>query len=191
MKIVCKQLFVATFFVLLLSGIASAVTLTFDDLGLSYGDTFNGNEYASYGVDFSTPDIRLAIGSSMVSSPNSLGAHTTTGNDEFNGTIKMDFTTGFYVSDLQFTIFNTPFTASAYDVDGSLLTTLTYGTDSTQLFDFSGFDVNSVTISGTWYAIDDVTFGQLTPSSPVPEPATFILLGSGLAGLAFYRRKRK
>jgi hypothetical protein len=41
---------------------------------------------------------------------------------------------------------------------------------------------------------NDNTLGGFIDSAelnPVPEPATFLLLGSGLAGLAFYRRKRK
>ena len=37
----------------------------------------------------------------------------------------------------------------------------------------------------------EITIGDASQNTPVPEPATILLLGSGLAGLAFYRRKRK
>jgi len=51
-------------------------------------------------------------------------------------------------------------------------------------FGFYNFSQSTVQYSGF-----KQTGGVIIPT--VPEPATFILLGSGLAGLAFYRRKRK
>ena len=55
------------------------------------------------------------------------------------------------------------------------------------LFDGSG---RGISLGDAWYADYRLTF-DVSTSSPVPEPATFLLLGSGLAGLVFYRRKRK
>jgi hypothetical protein len=48
--------------------------------------------------------------------------------------------------------------------------------------------IHAVTINNAQSGVFHLDHMQI---ASVPEPATFILLGSGLAGLAFYRRKRK
>jgi PEP-CTERM motif-containing protein len=57
--------------------------------------------------------------------------------------------------------------------------------------DIGGFKIQSAT-SLAGFAIDDFTYGGGTPTATTPEPATLVLLGSGLValGVAQYRRRR-
>lgn len=58
----------------------------------------------------------------------------------------------------------------------------------------SDVDITSIRIamvSGGQPLLDNVTFGPATAAAEVPEPATMILFGTGLAGLASIARKRR
>lgn len=59
------------------------------------------------------------------------------------------------------------------------------------IMDLSGFDELQFTDSMYAPAFDHVNAQYTGDHNPVPEPSTYLLLGSGIAGLAMWRRKRK
>jgi len=130
-----------------------------------------GNEFIAQGVVFSTPDLNLNIGGTTVSSPpNSLGADKTSVND-FDGDIVFEFIDECVSSDVEFLIFNPPFSATAFDINGNPLATLV-GSSFTETFSFVGLPVHKVQISGSFYAIDDLTFTlECIPPPPPPPPS--------------------
>ncbi len=132
-----------------------AATINFDTF--SFGDIPIGNEYAAQGILFSTPDLNLRIGTTAGSPPSSLGAAVTAQGD-FDGDVVFEFIGSNCASDVEFLIFNTPFSATAFDISGNTLATLNSGGNTNEIFSFAGLPVHKVQTTGSGYAIDDVTF---------------------------------
>lgn len=88
--------------------------------------------------------------------------------------------------------------ASAYDINGNLLGSTSYtegvGGVSLELQNIGMF--HRVIVDASYYgshggiALDLLEFGNLNVPS-VPEPSAFLLLGSGLVGFAFLRKRLK
>jgi len=135
----------------------AVVVIDFETLVDSGGNgDWTGNEFIGDGIVFTTPDLALNLNGG-VSGVVGAGADLVVEND-FDGSLLMEFTGNQCASDLTFTLGNPPVSAEAFDING-----ISLGTDSDNgnFFDelsFVGLPVHSVLISGEFYIVDDFTF---------------------------------
>jgi hypothetical protein len=193
-----KKFIIALSFLLLavgFSGMAGATTIDFDGYGNNTTalTTYNDLSFSYLGSN------NLIKNNYHNSTPNSLfmGKSTTELNAGVSITVAdgylFDFDSAYFAkqcaSELTITgfsgdaqVYNSPFTFTLNSTKGIFTI---FGTDIT--------GIDRLVISGTAsFFMDDFTYdvyAKQSTSNPVPEPATMLLLGSGLVGLGGFRKR--
>jgi hypothetical protein len=178
-----KSTFLAVSAITIMSATASAVSIDFTDG--TYGTSAGAQTYTEDGYKFQTP-----VGNHFDSVPSNgyLYFHDGPANAVFNNTVTLSFGGAAF----NFVSVN------LHGGNNAVLTVASSAGQTTSIgsasgpYNFNWQNITSVTFDITNFGNAVLDAVQVSTASPVPEPGTWMLMGTGLVGLLGYGwRKRQ